>query len=427
MLPMTRVFSARRAADHCERRLVPGRTASPLRGGLVAGALAVLLAGCGARMPELQQSDPAQAMPVAELDRAAGLYRDDSGRPLLLTPSARGGLSLFVAEGFAWDSSSRIARQIRSGPDGWTVQLDAEPPRPLQVEERGGIVVALAWSGADSRYRVMRDASPRYRVRALRFDSDVDLAGTVFLPDAPQPVPGAVLIHGSGNSDRDNLWYVLVARALAEGGIAVLLPDKRGSGLSRGDWRDAGFDALAQDALAAHAQLRAQPGVDPGRVGLVGLSQGGWIAPLAATRSPQVAFAVSLVGAAVTPREQTTHEIRQQLRESGVPDWLAPAVMPWASRRPAKRLPEWWAKNGDFDPIPLWRALDRPALVVFGAEDERDNVPVERSVQRLQALGKPASALQVLVIPGVGHGLIERDELSAQVRTRLVDWIHAVR
>ena len=93
---------------------------------------------------------------------------------------------------------------------------------------------------------------------------------------------------------------------LAEAGFAVLLPDKRGSGRSEGDWRDTSFNALAADARAAVDVLKRQPGIDPDRIGLLGISQGGWIGPLAAHGHSDVAFVINVSGAALTPREQTT-------------------------------------------------------------------------------------------------------------------------
>ena len=70
----------------------------------------------------------------------------------------------------------------------------------------------------------------------------------------------------------------------ASRGLAVLTYDKRGCGGSGGDWKTVDLDVLAQDALAGVRWLKAQPGVDASRVGVWGISQGGWIGPLAASR-----------------------------------------------------------------------------------------------------------------------------------------------
>ena len=75
------------------------------------------------------------------------------------------------------------------------------------------------------------------------------LAGVLLMPPGAGPFPGAVIIQGSGDSDRTNFWARSIAQVLANGGIATLLPDKRGTGLSEGDWSCASFETLARDAL----------------------------------------------------------------------------------------------------------------------------------------------------------------------------------
>ena len=118
------------------------------------------------------------------------------------------------------------------------------------------------------------------------------LAALLLIPEASKPLAGAVIIQGSGASDRTNRWARAIAEILVGKGIAVLLTDKRGSGKSDGNWQTSSFDDLAADALAGADYLRARKEIDAGRVGLVGLSQGGWIAPLAAARSENIAFVI---------------------------------------------------------------------------------------------------------------------------------------
>lgn len=133
------------------------------------------------------------------------------------------------------------------------------------------------------------------------------LAGVLLMPPGAGPFPGAVIIQGSGDSDRTNFWARSIAQVLANGGIATLLPDKRGTGLSEGDWSSASFETLARDALAWMALVKEQAGMDGRTVELVGLSQGGHIAPLAATLSDEVAWVVDISGATVPVIEQIRH------------------------------------------------------------------------------------------------------------------------
>lgn len=254
------------------------------------------------------------------------------------------------------------------------------------------------------------------------------LAGVVMLPKGG-PHPGAVFVHGSGNSDRTNQWYQEIAQYLASHDVAVLLPDKRGCHESEGDWREANFHDLAADSIAGVKALRAQKGVDPKRIGLIGVSQGGWIAPLAAHEG-DIAFVVSLSGATVTPREQFRHELTQDIRQKGLPAALSRIAFPVARWLLRRRWPR-WPDVEDFDPMPLWERLPIPRLLVFGDQDERDNVPVRESVQRLEVVIQQnrRTNLTVKVFQGSGHGL--RELGSKRIRQDflrlLAEWITARR
>jgi pimeloyl-ACP methyl ester carboxylesterase len=294
----------------------------------------------------------------------------------------------------------------------------------------------------------------------IRFESaGTSLAATVTTPPGPGPFVGAVLIHGSGSSGRDNQWADKIARTLVQHGIAVLNPDKRGSGASSGDWKTVGFDALSADAHAAAQVLRRHPRVDPRRVGYVGLSQGGHFVPMTAATDAAAAFAVNLSGAAVTPGEQVVHEVGNNWRQSGAPPGgieqgtalirLANDFVrtgrgwdTYLAAREALRIAfgervvatfpltqddwywSWWRRVIDFDAVSWWSRVKVPGLVVYGADDEQDNVPVKASVARLARAGA-----EVMVVPGVGHSLTDprTGALDERFVGRMVALINAVR
>ncbi len=207
------------------------------------------------------------------------------------------------------------------------------------------------------------------------------LRGSLFLPrDRAGPVPAAMVIHGSGESDRDNYWYMFFADALVRSGLAVLLPDKRGSGPSEGDWFTTGLDGFARDAAGQVAALRAHPAIDAGRVGVVGISQGGRIAPMVA---PLVglAFVVNISGAAVPLDEQIEHETRQDMREDGLPGILDFLVRPLSVRSVKRRRPEWWATNGPIDPVRA-RVARRPEIAFHGFRRGRSDRSGRRATRK---------------------------------------------
>jgi len=231
---------------------------------------------------------------------------------------------------------------------------------------------------------------------------DLQLAGMLLRPEGDQPEAVAVFIHGAGTSNRDNPWYLLLADTLRQNNVAVVLPDKRGSEQSDGDWRTASFGDLAGDALAAIGEARdLYPGVP---VGIVGASQGGWVAPIVANGDPSLAFVINLSGSAVTPEEQLVHEEANNLRQMGafgiVADALAP-ITAYSIR--AFRQSEFWDAISGFEPNQYWADVTVPTFVAYGAWDENDNVPVEESVRRLEGLDNPA--IEVAVYPGAGHAL----------------------
>jgi len=157
-----------------------------------------------------------------------------------------------------------------------------------------------------------------YREIAVRFENDgLNLAGSLLLPPG-RDLPAVMMIHGSGTSDRGNQWAFSIADALVRCGVATLIPDKRGSGQSQGDWRTADFDDLAADARAGWNLLRARSEIDAARVGYLGLSQGGHVVPLAAAKSPGAAFAVNMVGSTRSMEEQLYDELELAYREHGL-------------------------------------------------------------------------------------------------------------
>ncbi len=247
-------------------------------------------------------------------------------------------------------------------------------------------------------------------------NGDLALAGMLFVPAGEGPFPAAVIIHGSGTSKRDSPWYLTVARHLQANGIAVLLPDKRGSEKSRGDWTQATFADLAGDARAGVEFVRSQELFACSRVGLVGMSQGGWIAPLAAATDTSVAFVVSMSGPGVTTDEQLLYEEGHNIAQAGtyyfVGQLLAPLTASFVTRG------SFWKHITGFDPLPSWRQVSVPALAAFGGGDE--NVPVEESVRRLRNVDNAHVAIRVY--PEGGHGIVERvDPRTVKVQDAFLD------
>ncbi len=231
---------------------------------------------------------------------------------------------------------------------------------------------------------------------------DLALAGLLFVPEGDGPFPAAVVIHGSGTSRRDNGWYLTLTKHLQDSGIVVLLPDKRGSEKSQGDWRTSSFADLATDTRAAIEYLRAQRSVPLTRIGVIGMSQGGWIAPLVAAQEDDLAFLVSMVGPMVTPREQLLYEENYNLRQLGFLPGIS-NMLAYVGSAIVRNLvqPELYELIVDYDPLPYWRDISIESLVLLGADDT--NVPSAESARRLMSLDNPQ--IRVKTFEGSGHAL----------------------
>jgi uncharacterized protein len=258
---------------------------------------------------------------------------------------------------------------------------------------------------------------------------------------SPARSTALVALHGAGDGTRDSSpLYRHLHETLPPRGIGVATFDRRGEGESEGEVTRGRFEAQARDALAIADALEAE------RVGLWGFSQGGWVAPLAATLSADVAFVITIAATGVTPAEQMLYANRRQLElagygaevveragalrlqleawvhDEGAPPDLAAAVdEPWF---PLTYLPpslfddeakRAWIAEMDFDPRPVFAAVRVPVLAFYGELDS--TTPVEPSV----AAWPQAT---VVVVPGAEHDLTLADGSLAPLYERtLVDWL----
>ncbi len=249
-----------------------------------------------------------------------------------------------------------------------------------------------------------------YSQKEIRYQSGtIELVGTLMTPSSPGPYAAVVFIHGSGVSDRSSFWYMYQADFLAKQGFVVLLPDKRGCGKSGGQWHTSSFDDFAQDAVAAVNYLSSAEELALDAIGLVGFSQGGWIAPLAASKSESIDFVVAISASTTPPDEQLEFEIAAEMQDAGMPGILASMLTPLFAHRARKKRAIWWEKNGDFNPLPSWEELKVPALLIVGLQDR--NVPVAKSLELIAHISNAATApgVQVKEYPMLGHALVDKE------------------
>jgi uncharacterized protein len=286
------------------------------------------------------------------------------------------------------------------------------------------------------------------------------LTGVFRRPDGGGPHPAVAFVDGSGPAERDG-WDD-EAEVLADAGFASLAWDKPGCGGSGGDWRDQGLQDRTDEALAAAACLAAQDGVDPRRIVLLGGSQGGWVGPLAASRSAEVAAVISLSGPGVSPYRQEAYRVEHMLRDADAgEDQIADALAFFHHRAARLRRGDdleevladqlshqdapWYPVLGDdgvvehlafmariydYDPVPALERVTCPLLAIWG---ERDiYVPVAASVERFAAaLGRAGNgSFRLEVVADADHGLrlppsggAERGPRIPDLMDMLVTWL----
>ena len=162
-----------------------------------------------------------------------------------------------------------------------------------------------------------------YREEEVSYDNkvqNVTLAATLTLPQGKGPFPGVLLITGSGPQDRDESLlghkpFLILSDYLTRKEIAVLRADDRGTGKSTGNFGAATTADFATDVEAGVAYLKTRSEIDPHKIGLIGHSEGGIIAPMVAARNPDVAFIVMMAGSGV-PGDQILPAQVQAMEEA---------------------------------------------------------------------------------------------------------------
>ena len=196
--------------------------------------------------------------------------------------------------------------------------------------KQGKTALPLTLTRVDNLPTAKRPQEPKrpfpYREEEITYENQkakVKFAGTLTLPKADGRFPAVVMITGSGPQNRDEELlghkpFLVIADYLTRRGIAVVRVDDRGVGGSTGDIDSSTTADFAEDALAGVEFLKHRKEIDPKRIGLIGHSEGGVIAPLAASQSRDVAFIVLLAGTGLPGDEILIEQNKLILKASGV-------------------------------------------------------------------------------------------------------------
>lgn len=269
--------------------------------------------------------------------------------------------------------------------------------------------------------------------------SGLTLAGTLTLPPGAGPFPVALLITGSGPQDRDETLFdhkpfLVLADALTRRGVAVLRVDDRGVGGSQAGAKPATTADFATDVAAGVAYLRGRKDIDPARVGLIGHSEGGVVAPLVAAKDPRLAFVVLMAGTGAPGDQILPRQYHDIYLASGAGEAAArqqaqriEAANALVRREPdqAKAMPQlisllgegpnpqaavglaalinstWYRAFLDLDPAKALAQVRAPVLAVNGAKDTQVAAEVNLPAIKAALAGNPDAT--TLVLPGLNH------------------------
>ena len=391
------------------------------------------------------------ADPPAEPPNAcySGAYKFERGGDyIVISPSDEGALRYRLHDGRSGRLYPDDDRHFHGGP-GWA----SREPRIAEAVFDGCPGQRLEFRLKDGPAGVARRMSVTKTPASFSSIGNT-LYGELYAP--PNPKALVVLVFGSGQDSAVTFNYVQQLLPIYD--VAVFVYDKRGTGRSTGRFT-VDFSELADDAVAAVAEARKLLRMPAVPVGLMGESQGGWIAPLAASRAP-ADFVVVSYGLAISPLDEDREEVLGELRAKhydesvmakgreltaitgrimlsrftdGLEDlrefkaahadekWLHEIEGDFTGpllRSPDEQFTELRAALGfdailDYDAQAALRRVRTPMLwVIAGKDTEAPPVPTLEFVRKLQA---EPTQLDIAVFPNADHGMIDVEERGGEL------------
>ncbi|HYL27074.1 MAG TPA: alpha/beta fold hydrolase [Candidatus Nitrosotalea sp.] len=325
--------------------------------------------------------------------------------PISVTGREKGTVSFKGADGVAvtltFDPQTYVLTRLDVPAQQASVVLQSQDARVIPLPSP---VVPTPMPLPPARY-TSRDVS-------IRAGDGVVLAGTLTMPGAAaHATPAFVFVHGSGCIDRDetigpNKVFAQLANDLSNGGYAVLRYDKRSCGKSGGTF--ATRDRLIADARDVIAYLRAQPGIDPARIFVLGHSEGGELAPSIAIADGKLAGVVLLAPPALPLDKILMQQVLRNVTASqraAVAQQEQTQLDAVAAGKKSGASATWLRSSFGIDPAALITKVPSPILIVQG---EKDIQVLAADTPRLVSAAQAAHRkLSVVMLPGDDHLFIK--------------------
>lgn len=261
------------------------------------------------------------------------IARDSSGKLVSTLDSPDQGAKGIPVEQTTLENG-RLRLNVSAIAGGYEGEVNSDYSEIVGTWSQKGASLPLTLMRTDKVEEIVRPQDPKppysYIQREVSYENrtaGVTFGGTLTLPIEEGPFPAVLLITGSGSQDRNETIFGhhpfwVIADYLTRRGLAVLRVDDRGIGKSTGSSSKATTEDFAGDVLAGVEYLKSLNEIDPEQIGLIGHSEGGVIAPMAAVRSPDVAFIVLMAGIGVTGKDLLRMQNELILRTSGASDSL---------------------------------------------------------------------------------------------------------
>lgn len=303
----------------------------------------------------------------------------------------------------------------------------------------------------------------------IQFISKNDtLIGYLSKPSQSKTYPLIVVLHSASHGHHDNDLYNHLEKTMNSIGIGVFTYDRRGSGESQGDFNHASLDLLAEDALNAIDHLKQREDIQKNNMGLFGISQGGWLAPLAYHLKPNdISFMVLVSSSGVSPARQMEYSAVTTLKLNGYSNeiiekakylrkitnsyyrgkrklkstqleidqyrdenWFADVYLPWRGNLPEDVNQTKWIHEMDFNPENYFRSVNIPIKLFYGETDRW--VPIEESIVIWEEIlnKNNNSNYEINRIKSAGHMMIHNEDKNSQTLTisseytqKLKNWV----
>jgi len=375
----------------------------------------------------------------------AGYYRLDDGRGIDVASSGEDSLR--------WRAPDGTSGALERGTDGrwistrgWTLRADG-----VRVSFGDCAAGEIDFAGTRGHRVAFETANTRFK------SGGVELAGRLVMPPGKGRVPVIVLVHGS--EDTSAIQSYSLQRLFPGEGVGAFVYDKRGTGESAGTYTH-NYPELAADAAAAVGEARRLAGARAGRVGFQGSSQGGWVAPRAATLT-KVDFVIVGYGLAVSPFDEDNEAVALDMTRHGFGDAEIRKALEVASAAQAVARSNFqsgyegldamrttysqepWFRHvrgnatgiiygmsqadlraqgpvlfhgiiPDYGPMPVLRKLNTPQLWILGGQDI--DAPPAETIRRLRGLQEDGKPISLVVYPLAEHGMYEFETVANEER-----------